>query len=167
MAIVREATDADLPAILEVHREAFGGDDEARLVEALHDSHDTVASYVAEVGGRVVGHAMLVVARLTDQTGLRGLLALGPVGVRPAYQRRGLGSALIEALIRESCEAGAGRLFVLGHPELFSRLDFEPAAPHGFTCVWTDGPPFMLLNLKPGKDVDAGEVRWPDVFYDA
>ncbi|MEM1099400.1 MAG: N-acetyltransferase [Planctomycetota bacterium] len=166
IAFIRESTDADLPAILDVHREAFGSEDEPRMIEQTHGGHDEVASYVAEVAGRVVGHAQLVVVHLADQSGLRGLLGLGPVGVRPAYQRRGLGSAMLEALIREGRGAGASRLFVLGHPEFYSRFGWTPAAPLGFRCAWTDGPPFMVLDLKPSKEVDPGEVRWPDAFYD-
>ncbi|MEM7578074.1 MAG: tRNA (guanosine(37)-N1)-methyltransferase TrmD [Planctomycetota bacterium] len=164
LAVIREATDADLPAILNVHRAAFGRDHEARMVETLHGGHDQVAAYVAEVAGRIVGHASLLVAHLADQPGLRGLLVVGRVGVEPAYQERGLGSALVEVLIRDARDAAAARLFVLGSAAWYSRFGFEPAESHGFTCAWGDGPAFMVLPLKPGRDVDPGEVRWPEAF---
>ena len=49
---------ADIAAIREVNRLAFGREDEARLVDALRDGGNVRASLVAEVDGRVVGHIL-------------------------------------------------------------------------------------------------------------
>lgn len=165
VAVIREARRDEVSALMELHREGFGGDTEARIVAALSAGHDVAGSVVAELGGRIVGHAMLSVASLADQPGLRGLLALGPVAVRPAYRGRGLGTALVSALIGESRDARAARLFVLGDPAWYGRFGFAPASSQGFRCAWTDGSAFAVLDLRPDLALDAGEIRWPAPFY--
>ena len=55
---VREETPEDNEAVGEVHRQAFGREDEARLVDALRDGGYACLSLVAEEGGQVVGHVL-------------------------------------------------------------------------------------------------------------
>ena len=58
---IRPATSLDLAEVLRVEREAFGGDEEAELVEAL--LADATArpfiSLLAEDAGRGAGHVLL------------------------------------------------------------------------------------------------------------
>src|SRR4051794_13840868 len=55
---IREETAADHGAVRQVHRLAFGQDDEAALVDALREGGHVRVSLVAEAGGRVVGHVL-------------------------------------------------------------------------------------------------------------
>ena len=51
----------------------------------------------ARDGGKAVGGLMCVRARIDGDDGVRReVLTLGPIGVLPEYQRRGIGGALIE-----------------------------------------------------------------------
>ena len=70
-ATVRAETPEDLEAIREVHRRAFGQEDEARLVDALRDGGYARLSLVAEEGGRVVGHVLFSGLPLVTQAGTR------------------------------------------------------------------------------------------------
>jgi len=65
-----------------------------------------IASLVAEVDGRVVGHIAFSPVTISD--GTRNWYGLGPVSVLPEYQRQGIGKALIqEGLARlKSLNAG-------------------------------------------------------------
>ena len=58
---VRSETEEDARAIDVVHISAFGGEAEAQLVSALRESttYNRELSLVAELGGRIVGHALL------------------------------------------------------------------------------------------------------------
>ncbi len=58
--MIRQATDDDWPAILDVHRRAFGGDDVPRLVEELQAEGLLVQSFafVAESAGDIVGNVL-------------------------------------------------------------------------------------------------------------
>src|SRR4051812_30943383 len=55
---IRPETTPDAVAIREVNRLAFGGEAEARLVDALRDGGYARASLVAGEDGRVVGHIL-------------------------------------------------------------------------------------------------------------
>ena len=110
--MIRVATDDDWPAILDVHRRAFGRDDEARIADEVRagDTFIPGLSLVAMPGDQVAGHV------LTSWVGLEGsdrrLLLLGPIGVLPELQGQGIGSALVRAspggCARRGCAATAG-----------------------------------------------------------
>src|SRR3546814_16531359 len=83
MAAIRDEAERDHGAVREVHRSAFPGEDEARLVDALRLTGDAVISLVAEQAKQIVGHALF--SRLDAP--MRAL-ALAPVGVRRSEERR-------------------------------------------------------------------------------
>ena len=96
---IRDETVADHAAVWRLHRLAFGGDAEARLVDALRRSGAEAVSVVAECGGGVVGHVLL--SRLISPP---DALALAPPAVLPDQQRRGVGSALVRAALARAGE---------------------------------------------------------------
>ena len=67
--IIRPETTADDAAIREVNRLAFGGDGEARLVDALRDGGYARISLVAEEEGRAVGHVLFGVLAIATLQG--------------------------------------------------------------------------------------------------
>jgi GNAT superfamily N-acetyltransferase len=88
--IVRTETVNDHDVIREIHRLAFGGPAEAKLVDDLRQSGDGIISLVAERDGRVIGHVLF--SKLKAQM---KALGLAPVAVHPSFQKQGIGSALI------------------------------------------------------------------------
>jgi putative acetyltransferase len=61
---------------------------------------------------------------------------LGPLAVAPAWQRRGVGSALVRTGLRRLEDMGVGLVFVLGDPAYYERF--------GFRHESTVEPPFVL-----------------------
>ena len=129
MPQIRDEMYHDRDAISELLTKAFGGSDEARLVDMLRRDGHLALSLVAEAAGTVVGHVALspVVADIPA-------LALAPVAVHPALQGRGIGSALIRAA-QKAFEDHA--IIVLGDPDYYGRFGFAPvdlaspyAGPH-------------------------------------
>jgi putative acetyltransferase len=143
---IRDERPADLQAIRDVHATAFGRGEEGALVDALRANGAAQLSLVGAIGGRVVGHIMFSPVSAGEVTGS----GLGPMAVVPDCQRRGVGSALIDAGTERLRAAGCPFVVVLGHPAFYPRFGFLPARAHGISCEW-DVPDaaFMLLVLDP------------------
>lgn len=156
--IIRDETESDLAAIRTVHRLAFAGEDEARLVDALRRSGDTVLSLVAERQDRIIGHVVL--SRL--EAPMRAL-ALAPVGVLPDYQRRGIGSALIRAALKRAQSDDFDAVFVLGEPAYYRRFGFSVEDAEGYECVYA-GAFFMIRPLAAGMLPTVGLIDYPPAF---
>jgi len=143
-------------AVRAVHLAAFDGDGEAGLVDALRESGDAMMSLVAKDEEQVVGHILF--SRL--EAPMRAL-ALAPVAVLPAYQKKGIGGLLIrEGLCRAEAE-GWQSVFVLGDPVYYTRFGFNVAAAEGYDCAYA-GPYFMALHFA--TPVPQGKIAYPAPF---
>lgn len=168
---VREASAEEYPAIRALLRDAFGGEDETELVDALRgdDAYVPELELVAEEDGRLVAHVLFTRARVGGEaTGAGGTtaLCLAPLAVASDRQRAGVGSALVEAALDQARELGERLVLVLGHPEYYPRFGFVPAGTRGIE------PPrpvpeeaWMALELAPGALEEArGVTRLAAVF---
>jgi putative acetyltransferase len=156
--VIRDEARADEPAIHEIHVLAFPGPDEARLVDALRQSGDAAISLVAVRGDRILGHILL--SRLTAP--MRAL-SLAPVAVRPEFQRRGIGSALVRGGLDRARRDGWEAVFVLGDVRYYSRFGFSVEAARGYLSPYT-GEHFMMQPLGRGKIPAAGQLIYPAPF---
>ena len=153
----------DAAAVRHVHLAAFPSLLEADLVARLHSDHDSVISLVADDGENVVGHVMLSRMEVeADGSALRAL-GLGPVAVLPAMQRRGLGSALIEAAISRAAQLGEEIVFVLGEPAYYTRFGFSVGTAGPFTSPYA-GPYLMAKSLRPLPRARAGRAQYAAAF---
>jgi predicted N-acetyltransferase YhbS len=138
--IVRREHPCDHDAVREVHRAAFaragtppGADvSEARLTDELREDAGFLPhlSLVAvDDAGRVVGHVIATRGWL-EPLGVP-VLGLGPLGVTPAAQRRGAGTALVHAVlaVAEACDERLVAL--LGAPAYYRRFGFAPSSALG------------------------------------
>lgn len=163
---VRAERPTDAAAVRRVNEEAFGRRAEADLVEQLHAAGKVVASLVAEVAGEVVGHILFSPVAIEGARGRCDALALAPMAVLPAHQRRGIGRRLVEEGIMACKELGHTRIVLVGHPEYYPWFGFRPAVRYGLRCEF-DAPEeaFMALELAPGAWQDcAGTVRFAPEF---
>jgi putative acetyltransferase len=129
--IIRRERPQDHDAVRELHEAAFGRPVEARLTDELREDAGFLPhlSLVAVDGADVVGHVIATRGWL-EPAGVP-VLGLGPLGVAPPVQRRGVGTALVHALVAVA-EAWDERLVVLlGSPAYYRRLGFVPAAELG------------------------------------
>jgi putative acetyltransferase len=159
---VRPEGPADVAAIRAVLKAAFPTPVEAGLVDALRDSPAWLPglSIVGERDGDVVAYALLT--RVTVEPGGRPALALGPVAVRPAYQRTGLGVAVVYAALDAARDRDETLVLVLGDPGYYRRFGFVPAT--GLTAPWSGTPHWQVLTLD-GSEPPTGEVRYPPPWF--
>ena len=166
---IRRERPEDRAGVRSVHRAAFarpGHVDEqvpeALLVDQLRDGPWWLPhlSLVA-VSGEVVGH--VVASRATVQPSGAAVLGLGPIGVEPAWQRQGVGSALMRAVLAAAEARDEAAVVLLGDPVYYRRFGFVPAAEHGLLPpdpAW--GAAFQLRVLS--GPVPRGVVHYAAPF---
>lgn len=169
MELVVRAVDPDAgPDVARVVKAAFGSDVEYQLVADLRRDG---AAWVPELslgaydGEELVGHILFTRAGVGDAPAV----LLAPLAVVPAYQKRGVGTALARAGLAASHAAGAGLALVLGHPEYYPHFGFESASPYGIEPPYPVEPAdaWMVAELTPGAlDAASGPVSMSDVFLD-
>ncbi len=161
--LIRSETRADLDVITEVTVAAFqtlaiSQHTEQFVIEALRAAGALTVSLVAEVEGRVVGHIAFSPVILSDGTPY--WYGLGPVSVLPAYQRQGIGKALIGEGLARLKARGARGCCLVGHPEYYRKLGFQnvPGLVHAGV------PPEVFLALSFDGHTPQGTVTFHDGF---
>ena len=162
---IRPEADEDRQEVCALNQSAFGGNDEADLVDQLRDGGFVVASLVALVKGQIVGHILFSrIAILTDD-GPLSAVSLAPMAVLPDHQRMGIGSNLVEAGLQACTERGEKIVVVLGHPEFYSRFGFSAELALPLQSPFGGGEAWMALGLVPNELAGvAGRVQYSPPF---
>ena len=121
---IRESRQADSAAIESLYPAAFPDENLLPLVRDLLNDAAVAISLVGTIGTRIVGHAIFTRCGVVGNSINAALL--GPLAVSPAWQRQGIGSAIVRAGLRRLEDADVNRLYVLGDPAVYGRLGFLP-----------------------------------------
>jgi putative acetyltransferase len=163
--VIQPERTADLEAIRHVHRLAFGRDDEARLVDALRLGGFARVLLVAEKDGQVIGHILFSDLPIITQDGTVAALSLAPLAVLPAYQRQGIGSALVRRSLEVCKEQGHRIVIVLGHPQFYPRFGFTSKQAAQLESPYSGRESYMAVELIPGAlDGVRGWAQYPPPF---
>jgi putative acetyltransferase len=123
--LIRRETHDDIADIDAVHRAAFArpeSDTEPPEVQLVHRLRADMGwmpalSLVAEdATSAVVGHVVCTVGSIEQATAL----GLGPLGVLPSHQRRGVGDALMHSVLGAADALGFPVVVLLGHVGYYS-----------------------------------------------
>ncbi len=185
MVIIRDAMPGDHDAIDQLLRASFQTEAEAQLVKSLREQGDAPIELVAEAppgipqaeaasaAGRIasnppnnpplIAHLLLSSVSIEGGDGRLRALGLAPLTVDPAWQRRGIGKAMVRQGLRVSDYARAGAVFVLGDPAYYGPLGFQTASRYGFTNSFGVDEPFQVHLLRPMTG-PAGLVRYAPAF---
>jgi len=123
--------------------------------------------FVAVMDDRIVGNIMYSRAVITDESGSgHEVLTFGPLSVLPAFQKKGIGSALVEHTKKLAAEMGYKAIVIFGNPAFYYRFGFTGA--ENFNITTADGDnfdAFMALELYKGalRGI-AGRFREDPVF---
>jgi putative acetyltransferase len=167
--IIRAQQPGDAVAVRELLTAAFADAGHvATLAEVLRARPDRPnASFVAEVDGAVAGHVQLSRGWVDADPRLVEVLILSPLGVAPAHQGRGIGSALCEAAVEHAQRLDAPAVFLEGDPAYYRRLGWERASAHGVARPSTRIPDVACqIRLLPSwQPWMTGALVYNDTFW--
>lgn len=157
---------ADAPAIASLIAQAFeghphSGGTEPAIVRALRAAGalTLTLSLVAVDGDEgIVGHVAFSPVTIAGRPGR--WYGLGPISVRPALQRTGIGSRLMNEGLARLKALGAEGCVVLGEPAYYGRWGF--AVHPGL--VYPGVPPEYFMALAFEGEVPRGEVGYHAAF---
>jgi putative acetyltransferase len=162
---VRPEAPTDVGDVRGVHERAFApSHEEADLVDALRASGVSVPELclVAVRAGAVVGHIAFSRARLDSG---HAVPALAAMGVLPAHQRQGVGSALVSEGLGAPLKRTSHWSSVVGRPEYYPRFGFEPADALGVVTPFAVPARAWMVHRLPAYRPDArGTVAYPEAF---
>lgn len=161
--VIRDETAADVSAITAVTVAAFetleiSNHTEQFIVAALRAAGVLTLSLVAEVNSRVIGH--IAFSPVTFSDGAPNWYGLGPVSMLPAFQRHGIGAALIREGLSRLREINARGCCLVGHPDYYGRFGFTHPAGLGHEGV----PPEAFFALSFGGPIPQGTVAFHEAF---
>jgi putative acetyltransferase len=160
--VIRPERAGDEAAIRRILDEAFVGPVEGELVERLRAHGDLVLALVALDGERIVGYVAWPRLWIETPRDEYKAIALAPLAVDPAQQRRGIGSALTREGLTQLQALGESIVFVLGDTVYYRRFGFSVEAASGYLSTYT-GAHFMALRLNEAAPPH-GRVRYPVAF---
>jgi putative acetyltransferase len=164
---IRDQVAADAAAAHTLVAAAFGRGWVADL-EASLASRARATAYVAASADELVGHVRLTWGWLDAPERLVEILVLSPLSVAPAWQRRGVGRALVARAVAAAEELAAPLLVLEGDPAYYSGSGFVPAATLGVTrpSVRIPEPAFQAVALSGHGPWMTGRVVYPDTFWE-
>ncbi len=126
--IIRKENASDIDAISEVTMAAFktlpiSNHTEQFIIHALRAAGALTISLVAEIDGRIVGHIAFSPVAISD--GTKNWYGLGPISVLPAYQKQGIGKALLQEGLSAIKRIGAQGCYLVGDPNYYKRFGFR------------------------------------------
>jgi predicted N-acetyltransferase YhbS len=161
----------DYDQITKVNNLAFNQTNEGILVSRLRETDNFISelSLVAEFQNKLIGYILFYPLDIISGEKRFEILSLAPMAVLPEFQKRGIGSKLIDVGLLKALQLSFNAIVVLGHPEYYQKFGFERASK------WKIKPPievpdeaFMAIEFVDGWLNDkAGVVEYPTEYYEA
>ena len=153
----------DTEPIRSITWEAFNGKEysngnEAAIVDGLRAAEALYISLVATIKGKVVGHVAF--SPVTIDVQHLGWYGLGPVSVKPAFQRKGVGKLLITEGLQKLWLGGARGCVVLGKAAYYQQFGFK----HTALLLYTGAPAEHFMVASAGGPVPSGRVSFHKSF---
>ena len=138
---IRRSTESDNTDILNIHTQAFGekkGAEIADLVSGLLGDKTALPllSLVAVDNTKTIGHILFTKTEVTQTTESVSAQILAPLAILPDSQRKGVGGLLIKEGLKQLKDSGVELVFVLGHPDYYTRSGFNPAGILGYEAPY-------------------------------
>jgi putative acetyltransferase len=165
---IRAEKKEDYPWIARIHELAFRRKNEGWLVASLRGTQSFIPklSLVAEEENQYFGHILFCTVWIINATQSFPTLSLGPMAVLPPYQRRGIGSMLIQEGLKQAAKMDFNSVIVLGYPDFYRKFGFEKASRWKIRLPF-EAPEEAFLALELKKDAltgVSGTVQYPDAF---
>lgn len=167
--IIRQESVNDYNEVYKLIKDAFAtaehaDGNEQDLVAALRKNKEAFIpelSLVAENEGKIIGHILFTKMNVGEDI----VLALAPLSVKPEYQRKGIGRALILQGHRIAKNLGYTYSVVLGSETYYPKFGYLPA--EDFNINIPEGIPaqnYMAIKLSDQAKPIRGEVSYAKEF---
>ena len=137
---IRIAANQDRDDVQRVHLCAFP-EGEREIVSKLaidllsEKTTPQTISLVAETDGSIVGHIAFSPVTIDNNENFQGYI-LAPLGVKPDWQKRRIGSRLIEYGMGQLSDMEVNVVFVYGDPKYYGRFGFSADAAQKYTTPY-------------------------------
>jgi len=126
--IIRKENQSDVGAITDITKAAFknhpfSNNTEQFIINALRAANALTVSLVAELEGKLVGHIAFSPVTFTD--GSENWFGLGPISVLPEFQKKGIGTKLVNEGLNLLKDLGAEGCVLVGDPNYYERFGFK------------------------------------------
>jgi len=121
---IRNSVLSESDVIESLYPDAFPDENLLPLVRDLLQDSAVATSLVGVINARIVGHAIFTKCGVVGSN--LNMELLGPLAIAPAWQRQGIGSAIVRAGLKRLEETDVNLVFVLGDPAYYKRLGFLP-----------------------------------------
>ncbi|WP_262028366.1 GNAT family N-acetyltransferase [Microvirga sp. Mcv34] len=158
---VRLEETADWSILYAIYSASFGQLAEADLVRNMHRDGDLILSLVAHAD-EPAGHVAYSRLILHESPSVKGAV-LAPLAVAPAYQKRGIGAALVRDGLVRLADDGYDLVLVLGEPQYYGRFGFTPRLAEQVKTPY-DGPYLQALALSDKGKAAHGSVTYAKAF---
>lgn len=130
------------------------------------DSYINELALVAKINEEIVGHILLSKISLLAEK-IEELLCLGPVSVLPSYQRKGVGSSLINYAVKKAAEMNYKAILVIGDKEYYKKFGFIEASNYNIKLnLDFDMDLVLIRELSTNHICKNGIIKFPSCFYD-
>ncbi len=155
----------DYSQVEELTREAFWnlyvpGCDEHYLCHILRKHKDFISEldYVVELDGKIIASIMYTHSYLISNEEKVHALSFGPLCVHPNYQRKGIGTALIEKTKSLAVNVGIPAIIIYGDPHNYCKHGFKNGIDYQVSNMDGEYPlGLLVLELQPGF---FGNKKW-------
>lgn len=163
---IRLETKHDYIQVEELTRETFWnlyfpGCNEHYLCHTLRGHKDFISelSYVVELDGKIVASIMYTHSYLINNENEKvHTVTFGPLCVHPNYQRKGIGTALIEKTKSLVENMGVPAIIIYGDPHNYCKHGFKNGIDYQVSNMNGEYPlGLLVLELNPGF---FGEKKW-------
>ena len=169
--LIRRETECDVDVIRAVTTAGFAPErppsqipNEARLIDELRAGPawlPALSLVACTPAGEVIGHVL----GTRGHVGQDPVLALGPLAVRPDWQRHGVGSALMHAVLGAADALGEPLAALLGDPAYYRRFGFELSTVYQITPPRPEWQPhFQVRILSAYQPRLRGMFTYPEPF---
>jgi len=161
MTRIRLEESKDWPAIYAIYDAAFAQTAEADLVRDMASDGDLILSLLA-YDGKPAGHIAYSRLTLHETPSVRACV-LAPLAVPPAFQSKGIGTALVRQSLQRLRDDGYDLVVVLGEPSYYGRFGFDPKLAERLKTPY-DGPYLQALALSDKGNGAYGPVAYARAF---
>ena len=133
-------------------------------------------AYVIEKDDEIIGHINYSIGKINLEQNDGASIAedavvLGPIAIKPSYQKQGYGSELIRYTLKIAEEKNIPFIIVIGDENYYGKFGFESGSKYKLYLEGTDtaeeNPFFMIKineNIFKDKNYEKGIFSNPDVF---